>query len=641
MCGVLGFVRSPNFRVTDAELTRAMHALRHRGPDGEGVWSEGDVTLAHRRLSVVDLSAAGHQPMTSACGRFVITYNGEIYNFRELRAKLEARGGRAWRGTSDTEVLLELIAACGIESAIERANGMFALAVWDRSERRLHLARDRFGEKPLFYAARGDAFAFASEMSALEALSALQLVVSEQSLARYFACGYFPAPRTIYDGVNKLPPGHILSWSPGEMPSVRPYWRLDDVIREGAIARQRLEISATAVEELDRLIQRATAARMIADVPVGVFLSGGVDSSLVAAAMQNAASSPITTFTLGFEDPRFDEAEVARAVARHLGTRHIEETVTADRAIDVVTKLGAMFDEPLCDDSQIPTYLVSAMARKHVTVALSGDGGDELFGGYRRYIGTPALWKLVRKMPLASLGSTAVGLAPPSLLDVTFGFMKGFSDRYGQGSQGGSVGRTMHRIAPWLKANSLLEFYELSLAKWPHDALPLRAISCRASSCNGLRPPVVDDVDLLSWHDQHNYLPGDILTKVDRASMAVSLETRIPLLDPEVAAFAWRLPSSQRRGKALLKEVLKRHVPAALVDRPKAGFTPPLEAWLLGPLRSWAEDLLSPERLKRQGLLDSRRVSAFWARYKVGGTLEGSRAWSVLMLQAWLEARGK
>jgi asparagine synthase (glutamine-hydrolysing) len=638
MCGVLGVLEETNLRVTDAEFGRALAALRHRGPDDEGVWSEDNVRLGHRRLSVVDLSPAGRQPMISACGRFIITYNGEIYNFPELKAELEARGARRWRGTSDTEVLLQLIADFGVEAALERANGMFALAVWDRSEKRLHLARDRFGKKPLYYAARGKAFAFASELSALEAFSSLQLAIDEEALARYFVRGYLPAPHSIYGGVCKLPPGCRLSWRAGEAPSVRPYWRLDDVIRSRAADQTCVESPDSIAEKLDSLIQKATATRMVADVPVGVFLSGGIDSSLIAAAMQKCASRPITTFTLGFEDPGLSEAENARAVARHLGTNHIEETVTAAQALDVVSRLGDMYDEPLCDDSQIPTYLVSALARKHVTVALSGDGGDELFGGYRRYDGTPALWKLLRKIPFASLGSRFVERTPAPVLDIAFGFLRGFSNRYGKGA---GVGQTMRRIAPWMSARSLLELYEFSLAKWPHRALPLRSVRSIDPDWRQLNPPVSEDVDVLSWYDQHNYLPGDILTKVDRASMAVSLETRVPLLDPEVAAFAWSLPPAQRTGKAMLRSVLNRHLPAALFDRPKTGFTPPLEAWLLGPLRSWADDLLSPARLQRQGLLDARSVASFWKRYKAGGTLEDFRAWSVLMLQAWLEARGK
>ena len=636
MCGIAGAVESETLRVSDAALLRALGAIRHRGPDDDGVWSEGPVKFGHQRLSIVDLSPAGHQPMVSACTRYVLTYNGEIYNFGELRLDLESRGRSAWRGCSDTEVLVEAIAEYGIENALQKINGMFALALWDRRERRLHLARDRFGEKPLFYVERSGAFAFASELGALEQLDSIPLSLSERSLAHYFVRGYFPAPDSIYEGVCKLPPGCLLSWCPGGQAAVAPYWSLDDLIRRrrnpSAFDRQ------AAVEELDALLQSSVAARMVSDVPIGVFLSGGIDSSLIAATMQKQSSRPITTFTLGFDDPNLNEAAHAREIANHLNTHHVEAMVTARQALETVSLLGRTYDEPLCDDSQLPTYLLCAMARKHVTVALSGDGGDELFGGYRRYVGTPALWNLMRKTPFRGPLGAAVNAVPAPLLSASLGFLKGFSDRYGKGAD---VGATLHRIAPWMTAHSLIDLYERNLQKWPPGAVPVAGFSRTEDAWSKSAAPVDGDLDLLCWHDQHNYLPGDILVKTDRASMAVSLETRLPMLDPEIAAFAWSLPASERTGKGILKDVLKRHVPACLFDRPKAGFTPPLEAWLLGPLNGWANDLLSAERLRRQGVLDERRVTTFWKRFSAGGTLEEARAWSLLMLQAWLEARGR
>ena len=636
MCGIAGAVESETLRVSDAALRSALNAVRHRGPDDDGVWTEGPVKFGHQRLAIVDLSSAGHQPMLSACGRYVLTYNGEIYNFGELRMELEARGRRSWRGCSDTEVLIEAISEYGIECALKKINGMFALAVWDRRENRLHLARDRFGEKPLFYLERDGAFAFASELGALEQLDSIPLSISESSLAHYFVRGYFPAPESIYEGVCKLPPGCMLAWRPGERSTVSQYWSLDDIVRRGrklaSFNRQ------AAIEELDTLLGRSVASRMVSDVPIGVFLSGGIDSSLIAAAMQRHASRPITTFTLGFDDPALNEAEHAREIAKHLGTDHVEATVTAQQALDTVSLLGRMYDEPLCDDSQLPTYLLSAMARKHVTVALAGDGGDELFGGYRRYVGTPALWKRMRQTPFREALGAVVSGVPASFLSKSLGFMKGFSDRYGKGA---GVGPTLHRIAPWMTARSLTDLYERNLQKWPADATPVAGHARTEGAWPRSAAPVDGDLDLLCWHDQHNYLPGDILVKTDRASMAVSLETRLPLLDPEIAAFAWSLPTSERTGKKILKDVLERHVPASLFDRPKAGFTPPLETWLLGPLNGWANDLLSPERLRRQGILDEERVTSFWRKFSAGGTLEEARAWSLLMLQAWLEARGK
>lgn len=639
MCGIAGVISGKALEVTQTEFAAALDAIRHRGPDDEGIWTEEGVTFGHLRLSIVDLSPAGHQPMLSACGRYVITYNGEIYNHVALRAELDGASPRAWRGSSDTEVLVELIAARGIDEALRKVNGMFAFVVWDRREKRLFMARDRFGEKPLFYALRGDGLGFASELAALEKFKALNLRVSPDAAAQYFVHGYVPAPLSIYENVSKLAPGCLLSWRQGETPRVERYWSLDTMAREAAAAPRRADMAA-AVEELDALIQRATAARMIADVPVGVFLSGGVDSSLIAAAMQKCATQPITTLTLGFEDPRFNEADHARAIAAHLGTRHIEETVTADQARDVVSLLGRMYDEPLADPSQIPTYLVSRMARQYVKVALSGDGGDEGFAGYRRHFGTPALWRRMRPIPMRSLVSAGIEAAPASTLDVGLGFLKDFAERYGPG---GSVGHTMKRVAPWLRANSVLELHEMSIERWPRrDPVVLGgAVPLRGPEPGEFVPEGA--VNQLCLHDMRHYLPGDILAKVDRASMAVSLETRIPLLDPEIACFAMSLPIELRlqgaTGKIILREVLKRHVPEHLFARPKAGFTPPLEAWLLGPLRAWAEDLLSPAQLERHGLLDVKRVRKFWERYKRGGTMEDMRAWAVLQFQSWMVTR--
>jgi asparagine synthase (glutamine-hydrolysing) len=640
MCGILGIIESDRFLVTRADMESGLTAIRHRGPDDHDIWNENGVWLGHRRLSIVDLSPAGRQPMISHDGRYALNYNGEIYNYQALRSELEARGVRQWRGASDTEVLLELIAADGFEAAVKKANGMFAIAVWDRHEKRLFLARDRFGEKPLFYGLRRGGFAFASELTALEAIKGFDVSISSETVARYFARGYFQAPDSIYADVHKLPPASLLTWKPGETPRITQYWSIDTIIAANANMRERPCDQVEAVERLDALIRKATAMRMEADVPVGVFLSGGIDSSLVAAAMQQCASRPITTFTLGFEDEAFNEAHHAREVARHLGTAHVEETVTTGDALDVVQRLGAMYDEPLADDSQIPTYLVSKMARRHVTVALSGDGGDELFGGYRRHVGTPALWRRIRRMPLPHVAQAAFTTIPTSVMDKGLGFLREFSDRYGKAA---GVGQTLRRVAPWLTARSLLQLHEYSLEKWPHFASPVLGAPGIVNAWGDAAAPVKGELDQLCWHDMHNYLPGDILAKVDRASMAVSLESRIPLLDPDVAAFAWSLPVEmrvrERKGKWILREVLKRYVPPALFERPKTGFAPPLESWLLGPLRGWAEDMLSAERLTRQGILDVSRVRTFWTQYQRGGTLEDAKAWSVLMFQAWLDGR--
>jgi len=635
VCGIVGVVQGSGLAVSQREIASALAAIRHRGPDDEGAWSEGAITLGHRRLSIVDLSPAGHQPMLSGSTRYVISFNGEIYNHRALRADLDARARRPWRGASDTEVLLELIAEDGIEAALAKVDGMFAFALWDRLEKRLFLARDRFGEKPLFYMAHRGGFAFASELGALEQIKALDLSISTTSTAQYFLRGYIPAPLSIYERVHKLPPGGLLAWREGETPQVSQYWTAESLLQNPP--ENVPHDMASAVEQLDRLIQEAVAERMVADVPVGVFLSGGVDSSLIAAAMQRCASQPVTTLTLGFEDPRFNEADHARAIAAHLGSNHIEEVATANQALAVVAKLGRMYDEPLADSSQIPTYLVCAMARRHVTVALSGDGGDEVFAGYRRHFATPRLWHRLRALPMRGVAEAMINVAPLALLDNSFGFLKGFSDRFGAGA---SVGRTMKRIAPWLRAHSLLDLHEYSLEKWPRNASVV-AGARGAWEQDAYVPP--REVDQLCLHDMRHYLPGDILNKVDRASMAVSLETRIPYLDPAIAHFALNLPPELRlsgaTGKLVLRETLKRYVPEHLFDRQKTGFAPPLEAWLIGPLREWAEDLMSPAELGRHGLLDVPRVRKFWDQYVQGGTLQDARVWSVLQFQSWMAAR--
>jgi asparagine synthase (glutamine-hydrolysing) len=638
MCGIVGGIEGQAFNVSRTDFEAALAAIRYRGPDDQGIWSENGVIFGHLRLSIVDLSPTGHQPMLSADERYIIIYNGEIYNHSALRAELDAEAPHAWRGTSDTEVLLELIARRGIEAALNKVDGMFALALWDRRERRLFLARDRFGEKPLFYAQRGEGFAFASELGALEKLKSLELRVSRENVARYFSCGYVPAPFSIYENVFKLPPGSLLTWKAGEAPKIVEYWSIDEVARAAMTDRRPITM-ADAADELDRLVLASVAERMSADVPVGVFLSGGIDSSLVAAAMQKCATRPVTTLTLGFEDPRFNEADHARAVAAHLGTNHIEEIATADAARAIVARLGRMYDEPLADPSQIPTFLVSEMARKHVTVALSGDGGDEGFAGYRRHFATPRLWQRMRNLPLRGFARTAIGVAPVNALNIGFGFLREFAERYGDGSD---VGPALKRVAPWLGATSLINLHELTLEKWPGDERLVLGVGHLNGSGDTFLPEA--DVDQLCLHDMRHYLPGDILAKVDRASMAVSLETRIPLLDPEIVSFGLSLPPDLRlqgvTGKLILREVLRRYLPEGMFDRPKAGFAPPLEAWLLGPLRAWAEDLLSSARLNQHGMLDQRKVSAFWRRYSRGGTGEDARAWAVLQFQSWMVERG-
>ena len=639
MCGIAGAIR-PSGEALDPGVARAMlAAIAHRGPDDEGMWREGGVWLGHRRLSIVDLSAAGHQPMVSACGRYVLTLNGEIYNYRALRQEVEATGAVAWRGRSDTEVFLEAIARFGIDGALEKARGMFAFAVWDRDRRSLQLARDRFGEKPLYYAADRGALTFASELTALERVPGLAGALSPNALSLFFRYGYIPAPLTVYQGVRKLPPGCLLTWWEGAEAEVAPYWRLGEIVETGQA--NRLIDPAAAVEELDRLLRQAIEPQMLADVPVGAFLSGGIDSSLVVAIMQAVSARPVKTFTMGFESPAFNEAEFASAVAQHLKTDHTEHIVTQADARAVVPRLGAMFDEPFADASQIPTFLISQMARRQVTVALTGDGGDEMFGGYVRYPGVPRLWKAITRLPFRRTAAAALAALPMGLAAGALGFLGPLGRQY---TARGRLGPALRRAAGWAAAGDMEELYELTMTAWPDPDTLLVSPPTAGCAWRPRRPAFDNALEAMMWRDSIDYLPGDILCKVDRASMANGLETRLPLLDPRIAAFAWRAPPSMKleggETKWLLRQVLDRYVPRELIDRPKMGFSVPLHDWLTGPLRDWAGDLLDPDLIRRQGVLNVKPVAQVWRRYLAGDSSADHRVWSLLMFQSWQAARG-
>ncbi len=637
MCGIAGAVRPRGEAIEPVVAGAMLDALVHRGPDGEGQWREDGVWLGHRRLAILELSQAGDQPMVSACGRYVIVLNGEIYNHRALRREVEAVKAVAWRGQSDTEGLLETIACFGIKAAVEKALGMFAFAVWDRSSRTLHLARDRFGEKPLCYGLHRGGLIFGSELSALERVPGLTGALCPNALSLFFRLGYIPAPLSIFQNVGKLPPGCLLTWSQGEL-QIAPYWRLSGLVEAGR--DDRLVDDDKAIEALDRLLREVVGSQMLADVPLGAFLSGGIDSSLVVAIMQAICERPVKTFTLGFESAQFNEAAFAGEVARHLKTDHTEHTVTAADARDVVPKLGAMFDEPFADPSQIPTFLISHMARGQVTVALTGDGGDEMFGGYSRYVGAPRMWKAIARVPCRRALAAALIAAPAALVEGGLGFLGPVARQY---ASRGRLGSDLRRAAGWARARDADELYELTMTAWPKpDALlvspPKTPIAWRPS------PPVFDDaLEAMMWRDAVDYLPGDILCKVDRAAMANGLETRAPLLDPRIAAFAWRAPASMKiRGgqtKWLLRHGLDRYVPRALTERPKMGFSVPLHDWLSGPLREWAGDLLSPRLIARKGLLDPEPIAKVWRRYLAGDTAADHKVWSLLMFQSWLAER--
>ena len=615
-------------------------AIAHRGPDDEGIWNEADVWLGHRRLSIVDLSAAGHQPMVSACGRYVLVLNGEIYNYRELRDELASAGQGPWRGHSDSEVLIEAVSRFGIDGALARARGMFAFAVWDRQRRVAWLARDRFGEKPLYYRAGGGALAFASELTALERAPGASFEVSNAALSLFLRHGYVPAPLSIYEGVAKLPPGSLLTWSPGEEPRVEPYWTLAATIAAGR--DHRLVDPQAAVDELDGLLRAAVGEQRLADVPLGAFLSGGIDSSTIVAIMQQLGGPPTKTFTVGFDQPQFDEAPQAAVVARHLNTDHTSHTVTAADALAIVPRLGAIFDEPFADPSQIPTLLICQMARRHVSVCLTGDGGDEMFGGYVRYGGVPRLWKAISRLPLRGLLADCVEAAPLGLLNVSNGLVGALAAQY---AARGPVGPSLRRAAPWLRARSQDELYEMTMTAWLRPETLILGPGTAAHPWRGATPAFDNQLEPMLWRDAVDYLPGDILTKVDRASMAHGLETRVPMLDPRIAAFAWRAPPEMKiagaETKWLLRQVLGRYVPRGLWDRPKVGFTPPLHSWLTGDLKAWAEALLDPALIRRQAILRPAPIARMWRRYLAGDTSLNHAVWTLLMFQAWQAARGR
>jgi asparagine synthase (glutamine-hydrolysing) len=651
MCGITGFIDFQARRTPEEleALARAMAAtLRHRGPDDSGVWVEArlGLALAHRRLSILDLSPLGRQPMVSPGGRYVITYNGEIYNFPALKKLLEKQGAE-FRSTSDTEVLLAAIDCWGLEETLGQAIGMFAFALWDREERVLFLARDRLGEKPLYYGWQGHTFLFASELKALRGWPDFPGIIDRHALALFLRLNNVPAPYSIYQGIHKLPPGTFLklAWqglTPGETPGPLPYWSARTVAEQG----QQDPFAGSdgqALEELDRLLKDAVKSQMMADVPLGALLSGGLDSSTVVALMQAQSSRPVKTFTIGFHEDAFNEAVHAQAVARHLGTDHTELYVTAAAARAVIPRLPSLYDEPFADSSQIPTFLVCQMARSQVTVALSGDGGDELFGGYPRYSLVPAIWRLVKSIPSwarQGTGRLLTGL-PLSFWDRLFSMLEPVLPGH---LHYRPYGEKVYKLAAYLQARSPEEVYYNLISQWRQPLEVVRQAEEYPTLVTD-RSRWADLPDLgprLMYFDLGLYLPDDILVKVDRAAMGVSLETRVPLLDHRVVEFAWRLPLSlkirNKQGKWLLRELLCRYVPRELVERPKMGFAVPIAAWLAGPLRDWAEGLLAENRLRQEGFFHPEPIRQKWQEHLAGRPWWHHHLWNVLMFQAWLES---
>lgn len=648
MCGITGYWQSVG---RDAvEMTHVVRdmawQLAHRGPDDAGEWVEPGtgVALGFRRLAIVDLSPTGHQPMTSASGRFEIIFNGEVYNFSDLRSELQA-AGHAFRGTSDTEVILTAIESWGIVPAVKRFVGMFAIALWDRRERRLHLIRDRLGIKPLYYGWSGGAFLFGSELKSLAAHPNFSAEIDRRSLALYMRFGYVPAPYAIYSGIFKLPPGTVLTLHSQHDHEAQPevYWSARDVTQAGREAPF-TGTRAEAIAELDSRLREAVALRMIADVPLGAFLSGGVDSSTVVALMQGLSSKPVRTFTIGFQEQAYDEAAHAAAVARHLGTDHTTQMLTPSDALDVIPLLPTMYDEPFADPSQIPTYLVSRLAREHVTVSLSGDGGDELLGGYNRYLVGEALWRRLGGTPTAArqLGSRVLTSISPESWDRKFGR---FESLMPKSLRQRNPGDKIHKLAGILPANTREAFYIGLVSQWPHpEDTVFGATEPPTVLTDESHWPETDQfLQRMMFLDLVSYLPDDVLAKVDRASMATSLEARVPLLDHRVVEFAASLPIEMNvsggQGKRLLRDVLYQYVPRELVERPKMGFGVPLDSWLRGPLREWAEDLLDERRLCDAGLLNPKPIRKHWEEHLRGTRNWQYPLWTALQFQSWYLAQ--
>jgi len=631
MCGIAGlFVLGPARGGDPAAAAQAMaDALPYRGPDGRGAWgdAEAGIGLGHRRLAIVDLTDTGAQPMHSADGRYVITFNGEVYNFQALRAELEQRGHR-FRGTSDTEVMLAACLEWGPEEAVGRFIGMFAFALFDRQERTLRLVRDRLGVKPLYWTVMNGTLLFGSELRGLMAHPAFRKEVDPEALDAMLRYSYVPAPATIFRNVFKLPPASILTVRAGGEPATATYWRPGDIATRAPAART----AAEAVEGLDALLRDCVALRTIADVPLGAFLSGGIDSSIIVALMQATSSRPVKTFTVGLRNSIYDESREARAVARHLKTDHTEIMLEPEEALGLVGSIADWFDEPFGDSSQLPTYLVARATRQHVTVALSGDGGDEVFGGYPKYAILDAIWRRTGRWPRPARAAAAgaLGAMPMALLRraASISLDAARADR---------LGEKVIRLGMALRA-ATVDDAAVALATVGLDAPGIVGAArgtLRLAPYCGDAPS--DTRSRMQHHDLQTYLPDDILTKVDRCTMAVSLEAREPLLDHRIVEFVWSLPAAVRQGdgtsKHLLRAALRRYLPTEMIERPKRGFSIPLGAWLRGPLRGWAEDLLSPGTL--MPMLDSKRVGALWRDYIAGRSDHATGLWNLLMAQAW------
>ena len=642
MCGIVGlytFDPRPNRAQMAQEIRNMCDALTSRGPDSEGQWVDSEMPLAfgHRRLSIIDLSPAGAQPMASPCGRYQIVYNGEIYNFKKIRDELAAQGyNEPYKGHSDTEILLSAFVHWGIQKTLKAINGMFAIALWDRKTCALYLARDRMGKKPLYIGWSGSALVFASELKSFCAHSDFKRDISRPGLTAFMRFAYVPAPLSIYRDVWQLPAGMMMALDMRMLrsgqslePLMEPYWSHKEALQEAQ--KNKIENTDQIIDEFEELLSGCVAERMVADVPLGAFLSGGIDSSTVVSLMQKQTNLPVKTYTIGFEEAGFDEANQAKKIAQYLKTDHHEMILNAQDALNIVPKLAEIYDEPFADASAIPTYLVSRFARESVSVALSGDGGDEMLGGYNRHVSGPKAWDIGQKIPpnLHKPLAQVIKTIPPQIWSALR-------------SNRPQFGSHMHKFADSLMVGTQSDLYLSLVSKWQKP---------RECVIDGYeeRIPLVDKniqiegelsfAEHMMYWDALSYLSGDILTKVDRASMAVSLEARAPLLDMRIYEYVWRLPLDVKikgeQGKWLLRQVLKRHVPEELYNRPKQGFSVPIETWLRGELKDWAEDLLDEYELKAAGLLDYKRITKMWKEHQKGRGNHAERLWCVLMFQSW------
>jgi asparagine synthase (glutamine-hydrolysing) len=650
MCGLVGYLSRSRWDA-NTPVSEVLHtmadAIQHRGPDSAGYWSEySGIALGHRRLAILDLSPAGLQPMHSECGRYVIVLNGEIYNHQNLRVQLESLPAAPnWKSHSDTETLLAGFSAWGIRNTVERCRGMFAFAVWDRLTHVLTMGRDRLGEKPLYYGWQGSGdkacFLFGSELKALKAHPAFSASINRNALSLFLQNACIAAPHTIYEGIYKLPPGHLLSVSLAQpAPALSRYWYFPDVARAG-VASPFMGTDSDAIDELEFRLRESVGQQMLSDVPLGAFLSGGIDSSMIVALMQLQSSRPVKTFSIGFDHEGYNEAFHAKLVARHLGTDHTELYVSPQKALDVIPRLPNLYCEPFADISQLPTFLVAQLARQKVAVCLSGDGGDELFAGYNRYVMTQNFWGSLERVPpfLRRLAASGIRSISPELLSNALNPMQGLLPGTWRMA---NLGDKLHKVADVLGAKSVEELYLGLVTHWGAEEMVIRSDIPKSmfislpTDLNGLNA-----VEKMMALDTMTYLADDILVKVDRAAMGVSLETRAPFLDHRVVEFAWSLPQHLKLrdgvGKWVLREVLYRHIPKALIDRPKMGFAVPIADWLRGPLRDWAESLLSEPRLRSEGIFEPSPIRRKWEEHLSGQRNWHRQLWNVLMFQAWLE----